>query len=334
MAAGDPTGADLVSGTTDGNTLPSFPTAPEEREITFGAGVELTSGVKYAIVVRAPAAGGILDGRWQKKLTGTYPDGDTRGSSDSGSSWSAGDDSDLWFKTYAGAALKESHTFADAGVETFYGLTRWRSQSFTASETYTITSVKLELRKDSGESPGTITVGIRATESAPTKATNPTPSDANSDVTLDQATITWEDGGGATSYNVYYGDTSGDLSLVSSGQAGVSFTVTGITLGSPYEYLITRYWRIDSINASGTTTGDEWSFTTIRIKPPAKTYWYSATNIYYRLLVDADGNYGDPPPTGVENTDYEIVAGYLPNVISTARKLVGVADNKVWFEDI
>lgn len=171
--------------------------------------------------------------------------------------------------------------------------------------------------------------------SVPSKAINPTPSDTASDVTLDQGTVTWEDGGGATSYNIYYGTSSGNLSLVSSTQAGTSFTVTGITDGSPYDYLVTRYWRIDSTNSSGTTTGDEWSFTTIRFGPPTQTYFYSTTGQYYYLLIQADGSYGDVPGVGVENTDYVfLAAGYLPNFINTTRKLVAVANSKVWYEDI
>ncbi len=166
----------------------------------------------------------------------------------------------------------------------------------------------------------------------PIKATNPTPSDTADDITLDQATVTWEDGGGATSYNVYYCDTSGSLTLVSSAQAGASFIVTGITLGSPYSYVITRYWRIDSTNVAGTTTGDEWSFATIRFKPPAVTYFYNGE--YYQLLVQTDGTYGaHPVDGGVEDTDYVVVA-YKPNFIKTTRVLVAAANSKVWIEDV
>jgi hypothetical protein len=166
---------------------------------------------------------------------------------------------------------------------------------------------------------------------APSKAITPGPANAATNVTLDQASITWVDGGGADTFNVYYGDTSGSLSLVSSTQEGLLFTVTGITLGSPYSYLSTRYWRIDSTNDYGTTTGDEWSFTTIRLKPPGPTYQYD--NTYYQLLVDEDGNWGTPPPVGVEDTDYVVVT-YLPNFIKTTRRLVGVANSKVWYEAI
>ncbi len=135
---------------------------------------------------------------------------------------------------------------------------------------------------------------------APTKATNPTPTDTASDVTLDQATVIWEDGGGATSYDVYYGDTSGSLSLVSGGQEALSFTIDGITLGSPFNYSITRYWRIDAINDVGETTGDEWSFTSIVFDPPVATAAGSA----------------------------------VPNMMQVIKKLVVAANSKIWYENI
>lgn len=331
MAAGDPTGADLCSGTTNGNTLPETPTASEEREITFVSPIELTSGITYAIVVRA--AGGSFGSslRWDQKIGASYGNGKLYTSSNSGSSWSGQGTTDVWFKTKAATVEKDSYTFTRNSSNLMWA-SFWSAQTFLAGSTYTISSVVLKLDRDSGASPGIVTVSIRATASVPTKATTPAPANTASDVTLDQATLTWEDGGGADTFNVYYGDTSGSLSLVSSAQAGASFTVTGITLGSPYEYIVTRYWRIDSTNDAGTVTGDEWSFTTIRFKPPGVTYFYN--NEYYYLLIGSDGTYGAHPyDGGVEDTDYVVVT-FLPNFIKTTRILVGVANSKVWVEDL
>lgn len=135
---------------------------------------------------------------------------------------------------------------------------------------------------------------------APTKAKNPIPINVADDVTLDQETVIWEDGGGATSYDVYYGDTSGDLSLVSRGQEALSFTIWDITLGSPFDYSVTRYWRIDAENDVGVTTGDEWSFTSILFDPPVPTVAGSA----------------------------------VPNMMQTIKRLVVAAWNKIYYEDI
>ncbi len=99
---------------------------------------------------------------------------------------------------------------------------------------------------------------IRAgTYAPPAKAINPSPADDATDVVI-TASLGWDDGGGATSYDVYWGTTSGALTLVSSGQAGTSWDPPG-----NLEYGEIYYWRIDSKNAYGTTTGDEWSFTTV-----------------------------------------------------------------------
>lgn len=145
---------------------------------------------------------------------------------------------------------------------------------------------------------------------APTKTENPTPADAADNVTLDQATVTWEDGGGATSYDVYYGEDAGSLSLVSGGQIGLSFTISGITLGSPFEYLISRTWRIDAINAVGVTVGDVWTFAVIAFDPPLPT----------GVTLDASGD-----PTGTPTGE----SGML-----TLKRLVAAAEDKIWYEDL
>ncbi len=337
MAAGDPTGADLASGTTNGNGLPVPPAGFQDTKITFGAGTALTSGVTYAIVVRSSGIGFSNSCLWIMKSPGDYDGGQRFISSNSGSSWS-GDAPDCWFKTYTGAGfnvLRDSYNpIGESAASNSYDTT-WTAQTFLATSSYTITAVNLKLGRSSGAVPDTITVSIRATEGAPTKADTPVPTNANASVTLDQATLGWADGGGADTFDVYYGTVSGSLTLVSSAQAGTSFTVTGITDGAPYAYLSVRYWRIDSTNDVGTTTGDEWSFTTIRFTPISKTYFYSTTGQYYRLLIQSDGTYGDPPGVGVENTDFVyLAAGYEANFVATNRRLVSAANSKIWYEDI
>lgn len=146
---------------------------------------------------------------------------------------------------------------------------------------------------------------------APTKATNPVPADAADDVTLDQETIIWEDGGGADTYDVYYGDTSGSLSLVSSGQVGLSYNIDGVTLGSPFDYLITRYWRIDAANEVGVTLGDEWSFVSIAFDPPLPS----------GVHLDASGD-----PTGIPSG--------LNFMTAIRRLVVASGANEIWYEDI
>lgn len=199
-ASGDaPTGGDLASGTTDGDTL-TTDTAGEWREVTFGSSYTLSSGIKYTIVVRAEA--GIL-GWTGRDGAPLYADGDNSFSFNSGENWSS----------HAGV---EDHNF-----ETYSG-------------------------------------------APPEKPINPTPSDEAATVTLDQATLAWEDGGGADTFDVYFGPT-GSMTLQSSAQAGVSWDVDIL----PFPYATTYQWRIDATNEEGTTTGDTWSFTTITFSPPS-----------------------------------------------------------------
>ena len=69
----------------------------------------------------------------------------------------------------------------------------------------------------------------------------------------------------AETYNVYFGPT-GDLAVISAGQAGLSIVVPSIL-----EYNTEYSWRVDAINVYGTTTGDTWSFTTLIFAPPLPT---------------------------------------------------------------
>jgi hypothetical protein len=92
----------------------------------------------------------------------------------------------------------------------------------------------------------------------PSKATTPNPSHQATAVDFSNYTLSWVDGGDADTFDVYIGESAGSLSLVSSAQAGASLVVS---VGDRLSKDVTRwYWRIDSTNANGTTTGDEWYF--------------------------------------------------------------------------
>ena len=87
-------------------------------------------------------------------------------------------------------------------------------------------------------------------DSMPNKAVNPNPPNG----AVDQPTnkqLSWENGGGATSYGVY-----------SDGQFRGVQTETSYNPGT-LAYSSTHHWEIDAQNSAGTTTGDPWSFTVI-----------------------------------------------------------------------
>lgn len=91
-----PTGGDLTSGTTTGNDLTEN-TAGEWREITFGIPYTLTSGSKYAIIVRPSA--GILG--WRSDNIEHYVNGEGFYSFNSGGSWTThADVEDFMFEVY------------------------------------------------------------------------------------------------------------------------------------------------------------------------------------------------------------------------------------------
>lgn len=310
MAAGDPTGDDLCSGTTNGNTLPEAPAAPEEREIDFGDGTELTEGVTYAIVARAPDAINYNDAAWDMEFDGGYAGGKRKYSRDDGVTWS-GETNDLWFKAYAEAVLKDNYqpTYEGSGSAIgVYGDSYYLSaQTFVATSTYTITKVVVKLYRGAGDSPGTITISIKATESGlPGKPTNPSPTDDATDITLDHTLLSWDASDpAADTYEIYFREQGDDWELVGEAQAGVEWTIDFGTL----DYGITYEWRIDATNDAGTTTGDTWTFGCISFDPPLPSGI---------TLVD-----GEPTgtPTG-ENNMY------------TVKRLIIAANNKIFYEDV
>ena len=107
---------------------------------------------------------------------------------------------------------------------------------------------------DVGTTPGSVwSFTTEAQPLPPAPASAPSPSQ---DATLvgRSADLSWTAGSGAISHDVYFGTT--DPPPFVGNQAGTSFE-PGLMSG-----LQTYYWRIDEVNAQGTTTGSVWSFTT------------------------------------------------------------------------
>jgi hypothetical protein len=84
--------------------------------------------------------------------------------------------------------------------------------------------------------------------------------------------LTWEDGGGADTYDVYFGEDfgfPGTATKVASEITDTSWLIPEniqAILGKMPQYYLNPAqgytWRVDSTNRFGTTTGDEWDFTT------------------------------------------------------------------------
>lgn len=116
-------------------------------------------------------------------------------------------------------------------------------------------------------------------------------------------------------YTLYFGTESGNLSLVAAQIDGVTYAVPD----PPLEYNTVYYWRVDATNEYGTTTGDEWSFTTLVFDPPT-TSW---ENLPGKTLGPLTG--------GVEGVDFRWLG---TNGMITRRRLVAAAANAIWYEDV
>ncbi len=88
---------------------------------------------------------------------------------------------------------------------------------------------------------------------APGKAANPSPANGATRVST-SAMLSWAAGSGATTHKVYFGTTHPPTFKTE--QSGTTYNPGALSRLTLY------YWRIDEVNAGGTTTGDSWMFTT------------------------------------------------------------------------
>jgi hypothetical protein len=103
------------------------------------------------------------------------------------------------------------------------------------------------------------TVWSFTTVSPPSQAINPNPADGATGVST-TADLSWTAGSNAVSHDVYFGTTS-------PGTFRGNQTSTIFDPGTMNTYT-TYYWRIDEVNASGTTTGTVWTLRTAGSWPP------------------------------------------------------------------
>ncbi|MHC4394689.1 MAG: fibronectin type III domain-containing protein [Planctomycetota bacterium] len=90
----------------------------------------------------------------------------------------------------------------------------------------------------------------------PGQAGNPNPANGTTGVSVG-VNLSWTAGSDADSHNVYFGtDSTPDGGELQGNQTGTTFDPGTLANGTTY------YWRIDEVNAAGTTTGVVWSFTT------------------------------------------------------------------------
>jgi C1A family cysteine protease/alpha-tubulin suppressor-like RCC1 family protein/O-glycosyl hydrolase len=98
---------------------------------------------------------------------------------------------------------------------------------------------------------------FRTIAAAPGQATNPSPADSATDVSIDK-NLSWTAGNSATSHDVYFGTVSPPP--FAGNQPGTTFNPGTLS------YRTTYYWRIDEKNACGITTGEQWKFVTSKLQ--------------------------------------------------------------------
>jgi len=87
----------------------------------------------------------------------------------------------------------------------------------------------------------------------PGQATDPNPADGQTGVNRKTVTLTWTAGTDATSHNIYFGNTNPPPFVQN--QTGTTSDPPGNLFKNTW-----YYWRIDEVNADGTTTGVIWRF--------------------------------------------------------------------------
>ena len=89
-------------------------------------------------------------------------------------------------------------------------------------------------------------------------ASSPNPADGSSNISINLALLTWTNGSGSVTNELYFGTNPSGLTLVQSGTLATSWAITG----GPLNYLTNYYWRVDEIGDTCNTPGVTWSFTT------------------------------------------------------------------------
>jgi len=113
---------------------------------------------------------------------------------------------------------------------------------------------RIDARNTGGATRGEVWYFRTEPEPVPMAAVNPSPTDGASELSLN-VNLSWENGGGATSYDVYFG-TDPDALEYRGNQTETTYDPGSLNIDTTY------YWRIDARNSGGTTRGLVWRFTT------------------------------------------------------------------------
>jgi len=127
----------------------------------------------------------------------------------------------------------------------------------------------------------------------PEPISNPYPADGAENVVLD-VQLSWDAGARVVIHKVYFGEESGNLSLVSE-QTATTYSPQNLSNSTPY------YWKVVEWNTAGSTESPEYSFTTESVPAPVKVY-ATGENTVKGIVIN--GNYLD---TQASDDSYEIL---------------------------
>jgi len=162
---------------------------------------------------------------------------------------------------------------------------------------------------------------VRLTQALETGLVPQPPSGLTATAGNGQAALSWTASGGATTYNIYQGTTSGGESStpVATGVTTASYTVTGLTDGTPY------YFKVAAVNSSGVS-----GFSNEASAIPQFAYGTpTSVNVpNYSFELDEQSNYIVP-----QDWTVSAVGGYAQDVCSDSGcslSLTGVTGTYYW----
>ncbi len=106
----------------------------------------------------------------------------------------------------------------------------------------------------------TLTTKTSTPPSAPAVPSAPTPADGATGIDIVNRNLTWTGSTNTTSYKVYFGTDTSNMEFKGD-VTSTSYPITGLAENTVY------FWRVDAVNSLGTTSGDTWSFKTLKSYP-------------------------------------------------------------------
>jgi len=229
-------------------------------------------------------------------------------------------------------------------ADTLLGTWNWNARDFGAMNNVNFVVPAPSIPIDTA--PGTYWIGVIADSGLPGTTTNDdtdtwdaqqvtvtlglpglagivSPGNGSSNVDFN-ANVDWTAGARATSSRLYFGtDPTPDAGEFIVATVGSSWSLP------PLDFSMTYYWRVDSVNGTGTTTGQVWSFTTEPEPLPdlnATVCTYDEVPNYYpgRTVFLTHRTFND----GTSNASAVHLDFYAStnNFISVADNLIGVRD--------